>query len=324
VKAIVGTSYGTPDRLRLDDVEGPTIGEKDVLVRVHAASVNALDWHMATGMPMVLRLKTGLSRPKRTIRGVDVAGVVEKVGSVVTRFKPGDEVFGLGSGSFAEYASADESELQHKPEGLSFVDAAALPVAGITALQGLQRGGVHAGLRMLVLGAGGGVGAFVVQMAAAAGALVTGVCSTSKVDFVRSLGASTVLDRSRDDFSRKATTYDLVVDAVGVRSLRSLRRLLTKQGTLVLLGGGASGFSVLGPLPKMAAANVIDHFIKQQIVLMMAKVTPESLDELAAMYGAEKLKVPIDRTVSLPETPEAINRLYTGHGRGKTVVLVSE
>ena len=194
MRAIVGTSYGTPDKLQLQDIDSPAIGEKELLVRVHAASVNALDWHMATGKPMLMRLMTGLSKPKRAVRGVDVAGVVEEVGPDATRFKRGDEVFGLGGGSFAEYVSADESELQHKPAGLSFEEAAAMPIAGVTALQALQKGPLQAGQRVLILGAGGGVGAFAVQIAKAAGALVTGVCSTSKVDLVRSLGADVIVD----------------------------------------------------------------------------------------------------------------------------------
>jgi len=323
VKAIVGTSYGTPDKLQLAEVDRPILGEKELLIRVHAASVNALDWHMATGKPMLMRLVSGLSKPKRPVRGVDVAGVVEEVGQAVTRFKPGDEVFGLGSGSFAEAVSAEERELQHKPAGLSFEEAAAMPVAGVTALQALQKGPLQAGQKVLVLGAGGGVGTFAVQMAKASGALVTGVCSTRNVDLVRSLGADGIVDYTRDDFSRIGSTYDLIVDAVGQRRLRDLRRALAPEGTLVLVGGGKNNSRFVGPLLKMANAKVINPLIKQRILLMVAKITPESLEELAAFYGPEKLAVPVDRTVSLPETPDAINRLYTGHGRGKTVILVS-
>lgn len=322
MKAVVGTSYGAPDKLQLQDIPSPTIGEKDVLVRVHAASVNALDWHMATGTPMFMRLMSGLSKPKRAVRGVDVAGVVEEVGAGVTRFKPGDEVFGLGSGSFAEYVSAEEKELQPKPSGLRFEEAAALPIAGVTALQALRKASVSEGQRVLVVGAGGGVGAFAVQLAKVSGARVTGVCSSGKVDFVRSLGADDVVDYTRADFSRTGAEYEVIVDAVADRPLADMRRVLSPAGTLVSLGGGKNDSRIVGPLLEIVKVMVVSRLVKQRIVVMLAKVTPESLEELASFYGPGKLAVPVDRTVSLPETPEAINRLYTGGGRGKTVVLV--
>lgn len=323
MRGIVGTSYGTPDRLHLEEIDRPTPGEKDVLIRVRAASINALDWHMATGQPMIVRLMAGLSKPKRQVRGVDAAGVVEEVGSAVTRFKPGDEVFGLGGGSFAEYVSCDENELQFKPTDLSFEDAAAMPIAGVTALQALQNCPLRAGQKVLVIGAGGGVGAFVVQLAKVAGGLVTGVCSARNAEFVRSLGADGIIDYTREDFVETDSAYDVVIDVVGERSLRDLRRVLTPRGTLVMVGGGKNSSRFLGPLPKMASAKAINRFIGQQIVVMLAKLTPESLEELATFYGPGKLAVPVVRTASLLETPDALNRLYTGLGQGKTVIRIS-
>jgi NADPH:quinone reductase-like Zn-dependent oxidoreductase len=322
MKAVVGTEYGPPDRLEVQDVDMPVIGESELLLRVHAASLNSLDWRLAIGRPYVMRPTIGWRRPKRSIRGVDVAGVVESVAADVTRFKPGDEVFGLGSGSFAEYVSADESELAIKPEGLSFEMAAAMPVAGCTALQALQKhGDLQSGQSVLVNGAAGGVGTSAVQIAKALGGRVAGVCSGGNVDLVRSLGADEVIDYERDDFSRFGVRYDLVVDAVGNRSLRDLRRVTTERGSLIMIGGG--GGNLIGPLGQMAAAAALNPFIRQKIGMFVAKVNPESLGALADLHAAGKLAPAISRTVSLGEAPEAISRMSTGHTRGKTVIVVN-
>ncbi|HEV2360733.1 MAG TPA: NAD(P)-dependent alcohol dehydrogenase, partial [Acidimicrobiales bacterium] len=277
---------------------------------------------MALGKPYLMRPSTGWTRPKRTTRGVDVAGVVEKVGAGVTRFQVGDEVFGLGSGSFAEYVSADETELVRKPATLSFEEAAALPVAGCTALEALRRPGpFEPGRTVLVNGAAGGVGTFTVQLAKAWGATVTGVCSTAKVELVRSLGADYLVDYTKQDFCRTGATYDLVIDAVGNRSFRDLRRAMSPSGQLVLVGGG--GGPLLGPIRQMIRSKFVGPFVSQTINVVMAKVNVDNLLELARLHEEGKLRAPIERTCSLPDTPAEVHRLYAGDARGKTVVLVN-
>jgi NADPH:quinone reductase-like Zn-dependent oxidoreductase len=322
MKAVVGINYGRPDRLGLQDVDIPTIGESELLLRVHAASVNSLDWRMAVGRPYIMRPNIGWRRPKRSIRGVDVAGVVQSVDAKVTRFKPGDEVFGLGSGSFAEYVSADESELAMKPAGLSFELAAAMPVAGCTGLQAVQKvGQLQSGQTVLVNGAAGGVGSCAVQIAKALGAGVTGVCSTSNVDLVSSIGADEVIDYEKDDFAHRGVRYDLVVDAVGNRSLRDLRRVLKEKGSLVIVGGG--GGDLIGPLGQMFRAKLLNPFVSQRIAMVLTKVDPENLEALSDLHASGKFTPAIGRTCSLGEAPDAMSRLATGHTRGKTVIIVN-
>src|SRR6058998_4046410 len=238
MKAIVQTGYGSSDVFQLREIEMPVIDDDGVLVRVQAASVNALDWHLMRGIPAIIRLTTGLRRPKSPVPGVDVAGTVESVGRNVTRFRPGDEVFGMRTGAFAEYVAGKERNFVAKPVGLSFEQAAAVPVAGETALQGLRdKGQIRPGQKVLVNGASGGVGTFAVQVAKSFGANVTGVCSPRNVDLVRSIGADRVIDYTREDFTKGGQRFDLILDIGGKRSLFACRRALTRTGTYVIVGG---------------------------------------------------------------------------------------
>ena len=261
MQAIVNDKYGSPDRLELREIDKPALGDDDgVLVRVCAASLNPYDWHFMRGRPYVMRLMVGFRRPKQIVRGADVAGRVEAVGKNVTRFRPGDEVFGAGkSGSLAEYVRSGENDFAPKPAALSFEQAAALPMAGCTALQAVRdHGKLQPGQSVLINGAAGGVGTFAVQIAKAFGGEVTGVCSTGNVDMVRAIGADNVVDYTVEDFTRKGPRYDLIIDTVGNRSLTAIRRALTPKGTFVLLGGG--GGRLLGPLPLLLRARVLSLF----------------------------------------------------------------
>ena len=319
MKAIVGSKYGPPEVLRLEEVDMPVMTADSVLVRAHAASVNPLDWLCMRGQPLLMRPMTGFPRPKRTIPGVDVAGVVERVGANVTSLQPGDEVFGWCWGTFAEYVCGGEKDLAPKPEGLSFTDAAAVPLAGQTALQALRdRGKVKPGHRVLVNGAAGGVGTFAVQVAKALGAHVTGVCSTNNVGLVRSIGADEVVDYTAEDFTDRRKSYDLVVDAVGNRSLSRLRRALVPDGTLVLVGGG--GGRLLGPLSQMLRARLISPFVGQSLVLLMAKQSREDLLTLKQMIEEGKVRPVVERTYSLAEAAEAVRHVEAHHARGKVVL----
>ncbi len=322
MKAIVGTEYGSPDGLQLQDLDKPAVDGDGVLVRVRAASVNPLDWHVMRGLPYLVRLTEGLRRPKRSVRGVDVAGHVEAVGENVTEFQPGDEVFGAKGGAFAEYVCAGEKNfLVPKPVGLTFEQAAAVPVAGTTALQALRdKGQIQSGQRVLINGAAGGVGTFAVQIAKAFGADVTGVCSTRNVDLVRSIGADQVIDYTREDFIRSGQRYDLILDAVGNRSLSDFRRALTPKGTLVLVGGGDGRW--LGPLALPLRALVLSRFVGQRMLLLLAKNNKEDLVVLKELIEAGKVTPVIDRTYPLSETPEAVRYLEAGHARGKVVITV--
>jgi NADPH:quinone reductase-like Zn-dependent oxidoreductase len=251
-KAIVQDRYGSPDVLELKEIERPSVGEQDVLVRVHAAGVEQGVWHLMAGLPYLVRVMGfGLRAPKIPVRGMDVAGVVEAVGGSVTGLRPGDEVFGTCDGSFAEYARTEEERLAPKPANLSFEQAAAVPISGCTALQGLRDSGeLRAGQRALIVGAGGGVGTFAIQLARAFGAEVTGVCSTAKLDLVRSLGADAVIDYTREDFTEGGEQYDLILDTAGRRKLSDLRRALTRRGTLVIVGGWGASSARLPGLPR--------------------------------------------------------------------------
>lgn len=322
MRAIINETYGSPDVLELRDIEKPVIGEDRVLVRVRAASVNPLDWHFMRGQPYVARLTMGLRRPKDIIRGVDVSGQVEAVGRNVTQFQPGDEVFGTGSGAFAEYVSARETNIAPMPAGLTFEQAAAIPVAGATALQGLRdKGRLQPGQRVLINGASGGVGTFAVQIAKAFGAEVTGVCSTRNVEMVRSIGADQVIDYSLEDFSLSGRRYDLIFDLVGNRSLRDLRRILAPKGTLLLVGGGGGG-KLLGPLPLLLRGLVMSRFLGQRMLSILAQINKEDLLVLKELVEAGKVTSVIDRTYALSEVPDAIRYLEAGHARGKVVITV--
>ncbi len=320
MKAIVQDSYGLPDVLELREVERPAVADDRILVRVKAAGVNMADWHFMTGLPTVARLALGFRAPKVKTRGSDVAGVVEEVGAAVTRFRPGDEVFGSASGAFAEFALSRESRLAPKPANLTFEQAAAVSMAGYTALQAVRdQARVQPGQRVLVIGAAGGVGSFAVQLAKHFGAQVTGVCSTSKLELVRSLGADVVVDYTRE---RLEGTFDVIIDTAGNRPLRMLRRLLTPRGTLVIVSAEGSG-RVLGPLTRTLRAGLVSPFVSQRLVGLMATEKHEDLVTLAELLSSGAITPAIDRTFSLAETPDAIRHLEAGRAAGKVVVTVT-
>jgi len=290
---------------------------------VHAAGVDRGVWHVMTGLPYPIRLAGyGFRAPKIGVPGTDLAGVVTAVGADVTRFAPGDEVFGTGIGTYAEYARAREDQLTAKPTTLTFEQAAALPASGVTALQALRdRGAVQPGQHVLVIGASGGVGTFAVQLAKAFGAEVTGVCSTTKTDLVRSLGADHVVDYSREDVTATGTRYDLILDIGGNTSLSRLRQALTPKGTLVIVGGETSG-KWLGGTDRQVRAMVLSMFVSQKLGTFIAAVKQEDLLVLAQLAESGQLTPAVDRTFSLDEAPKAIRHLDEGHARGKVVVTV--
>jgi NADPH:quinone reductase-like Zn-dependent oxidoreductase len=322
MKAIVNRKYGSPDELKLEEIDKPAPADDEVLVRVRAASVNPLDWHFMRGLPYLGRPMLGLRKPKRPILGVDAAGQVEAVGKNVTQFRPGDEVVGAGrSGSLAEYTCGSEKDFAPKSASLSFEQAAAIPIAGVTALQALRdHGRLQPAQSVLINGAAGGVGTFAVQIAKALGGDVTGVCSTRNIDLVRSLGADQVVDYSGEDFAQSGRRYDLVLDLVSNRSLSDLRRALSPKGTLVLSGGG--GGRLLGPIPLILGALVRSPFVSQRMLTFLAQVHRESMADLMELIEAGKVTPVIDRTFPLSEAAEAVRYLETGHARGKVVITV--
>lgn len=322
MKAVVQDKYGSADVLELRDVERPTPSEDEVLVRVKATGVNMADWHMMAGKPTIMRLfGVGFRAPKQRIRGSDVAGVVEEVGSGVTQFVPGDEVFGSARGAFAEFATARVKRLLPKPEGVSFEQAAAVSMVGYTALQALRAGNVSldalGGQRILVIGAAGGVGSMTVQLAKHFGATVTGVCSTAKVALVRSLGADDVIDYVHGTLQG---TYDVIVDTAGNRSLGTLRRLLTPKGRLVIVGGEGGG-SVLGALKRNLRAAAMGPFTGQKLIGLMAMESPDDLAIMRDLLASDAITAPIERTFSLAEAADAIRHLEAGRALGKVVVV---
>jgi len=318
MKAITQDRYGSADVLELRDIEPPTIGDGDVLIRVEAAGVDAGVWHLMTGTPYLVRLATGLRAPKTRVRGMDVAGRVEAVGAKVTRFEPGDEVFGVCEGAFADFAVAKPDKLVPKPTNVSAEQAAAVPTSATTALRALRdTGGVQSGQSVLVIGAGGGVGSFAVQLAKAFGAEVTGVCSTSKIDLVKSLGADHVVDYTQENITG---SYDLILDIAGNRPLRTLRRLLTPRGTLVIVGGEGGG-RWLG-MGRQFRALAIGPFVRQRLRMMIAFTGEKDLLFLAELLEAGKLVPAVERTYPLSETPEAIRRWAAGQALGKLVITV--
>jgi NADPH:quinone reductase-like Zn-dependent oxidoreductase len=324
MKAIVQEEYGSPDVLELRDIDKPVVGDDDLLLRVHAAGLDPGVWHLMTGLPYLVRLMGfGLRRPKVRIRGRDVAGRVEAVGKHVTRFRPGDEVFGTCEGSFAEYACARADRLAPKPANLTFEQAAVVPISGLTALQGLRdRGQVQPGQEVLIIGAAGGVGTFAVQLAKAFGAEVTGVCSTTKVDLVRSIGADHVIDYTREEFADAEHRYDLILDTAGNRSLSRLRRALAPRGTLVIVGGEGGGRWLGGFDRQILRAPLLSAFVSQSLRPFMAKERSEDLVVLKELIEAGKVTPVIGRTYPLSEVPEAIRDLEGGHARGKVVITV--
>ena len=326
MKAIVYCNYGLGN-LKLEDVEKPVPNDDQVLVKVRAASVNPYDWHFVEGTPKIMRaMGVGLRKPKDTRLGVDFAGTVEAVGKNVTQFKPGDEVFGGRGGAFAEYVCPRATRaVALKPSNVTFEQAASVNIAGITALQALRdKGKVQPGQKVLINGASGGVGTFAVQIAKSLGADVTGVCSTRNVDLVQSLGADHVIDYTKEDFTKGAERYDVMLDNVGNHSLSECRGVLTPNGKYVLIGGGgANEQGFLGGLGKALWAMVFSKFVNQQMGMMMADANGKDLTILADMMESGKLKPVIDRTYkSLAEIPDAIRYLEQGHARGKVVITV--
>jgi NADPH:quinone reductase-like Zn-dependent oxidoreductase len=325
MKAIVQDTYGSADVLKFADIDRPVPKDNEVLIRVHAAGLHRGDWHVMTGLPYLIRLvvpSLGLRRPKVRVRGMDVAGTVEAVGTQVTRFQPGNEVFGWCDGAFAEYACAPQDQLAAKPANLSFEQAAAVPTSAFAALQGLRDSGeVQPGQTVLVIGAAGAVGSFAVQLAKAFGAQVTGVASTPQVDLVRSIGADEVIDYTRADVTDGTRQWDLILDTAGHRSLSQLRRALTPKGTLVIVGSEGRG-RWLGGFDRSLRAPVLSRFVGQRLRMLASKPRQDDLVVLAELIEAGKLTPVIDRTYPLREVPEAIRQLEQGHTRGKLVITV--
>ncbi len=323
MKAIVQDRYGPVEVLELRDIDQPRIGDDEVLVQVVAAGVDPGVWHLMTGLPYLVRvIGYGLRRPKVPVRGRDVAGRVEAVGANVTRFQVGDEVFGTCDGAFAEYASARQDKLFLKPAGISFEQAAAVPISGMTALQAVRdKGQVGEGDKVLIIGAGGGVGTYAVQIAKSFGAEVTAVCSTAKMDLVRSIGADHVIDYTREDFTEGTVRYDVIIDNAGNRSLSRLRRALQPDGALVIIGG-ENGGNWIGPADRLVPALLLSPFVGQNLGVLMAVERQEDLEALSEMIEAGAISPVIDRTFSLIEAPDAVRYLMEGHAQGKVVVTV--
>jgi NADPH:quinone reductase-like Zn-dependent oxidoreductase len=323
MKAIAQDRYGSTDVLEFRDVDKPAIADDEVLVRVHAAGVDRGVWHTMTGLPYPIRVAGyGLRKPTTPVPGMDLAGVVAAVGNDVTGFQPGDEVFGIGKGAFAEYARAPENKLAPKPANLTFEQAAVVAISGSTALQGLRdHGRVKPGQQVLIIGASGGVGTYAVQLAGAFGAEVTAVCSTTKVDLVRSLGADHVIDYTRDDFAEGGRRYDVILDIGGNASLSRLRRALTPKGTLVIAGGETDG-RWLGGSDRQIRALLLSRFVDQTLTTFVCRENHEDLLVLTELIESGKVTPVIDRTYPLTEAPQAIRYLKQGHARGKVAITI--
>ncbi len=321
MKAIVYHNYGSPDVLHLEEVDKPIPKDDEVLIKVHAASVNPLEWHFMRGKPLFMRLAvSGLLKPKNKILGVDIAGRVEEVGRNVMQFEPGDEVFGGSDsgGGYAEYVSVSENKLALKPTNITFEEAAAIPIAAITALQGLRdKGEIQSGQKVLINGAGGGVGTYAVQIAKSFGAEVTGVCSTEKLDIVSSLSADHVIDYTKEDFTKNGQRYDLIFDAAAYRSISDYKRALSPDGIYVMIGGS---------MPLMFRVMFSGLWIsmtgRKKFKILMAKINSEDLVILKELFEANKVATVIDRRYPLSETAEAIRYIEEGHARGKVVITV--
>ncbi|HSK26706.1 MAG TPA: NAD(P)-dependent alcohol dehydrogenase, partial [Jiangellales bacterium] len=301
----------------------PQVGDDEVLVRVHAAGLDRGGWHLMAGTPYRVRLTpySGLRGPKHPVVGSEVSGTVEAVGPAVTRFTPGDEVYGIGKGTFAEYATVPEAKCAPKPANLTDEQAAVVPISGGTALQAVRAGSVRPGQHVLVIGASGGVGSYAVQLAKAFGAEVTGVCSTAKVDLVRSLGADHVVDYSQEEITDSGRRYDVIIDTGGLRPLRTLRRALTPTGTLVVVGA-ENGGSWTGGIGRAVRAALLSRFVSQTLVMLTAKERHEDLLELTELIEAGKVTPAVDRTFPLVDAPEAIRYLMDGRARGKVAITV--
>jgi NADPH:quinone reductase-like Zn-dependent oxidoreductase len=321
MKAVTHRCYGPPSVLKTEELAKPVAADNEALIKVHAASINPLEWHYMRGKPYVMRLSSGLGRPKYVQLGVDFAGTVEAVGKNFKGFKPGDEVFGAADGALAEYVTADaEDALALKPANITFEQAASVPVAALTALQALRdKGRVQAGQKVLINGASGGVGTFAVQIAKSMGAEVTGVCSTRNVELVRSLGADHVIDYTREDFTSTGQRYDVILDTVGNHSLLEDRRALNSTGIFVAVGGPNSG-PWIGPLADLLEARLFSPFVSPTFVGFLAQLNKKDLEALRDLMQAGKLTPVVDRTYTLNQVPAAIEYLETGHARGKVII----
>jgi NADPH:quinone reductase-like Zn-dependent oxidoreductase len=323
MKGVVRHCYGSPDVLRYEDRVKPTPADDEVLVKVRAASVNPLDWHYVEGTPYLVRMDRGYGKPEDPRLGVDFAGTVESVGKNVRRFKPGDEVFGGKLGAFAQYvAVGEERALALKPANVTFEQAASVPIAALTALQALRdKGHIQAGQKVLINGASGGVGTFEVQIAKSYGAEVTGVCSTKNVELVRSLGADHVIDYAREDFTKGAEHYDLIVDNVSTHSVSDYRRVLNPKGNYVMVGSSTTGHW-FGWLEIPLEAWILSPFMSQKFGMMLADLNKDDLAVMGTLMQSGKVTPVIDRTYKLSETAEALGYLEKGHARGKVVLTV--
>ena len=325
MKAIVQDRYGGPDVLEFSDIDRPVPNDNEVLVQVRAAGLHRGDWHVMSGLPYLIRLVVpdlGLRKPKIPVRGMDLAGRVEAIGPNVTRFQPGDEVFGWADGAFAEYAAAPQDQLAPKPANLSFEQAAAVPTSGFAALQGLRDSGeVQPGQQVLIIGAAGAVGLFAVQLAKTFGAQVTGVASTTQLELVRSVGADEVIDYTRDDVTDGTRRWDLILDTAGHRSLSQLRRVLTPKGTLVIVGSEGRG-RWLGGFDRSLRAPLLARLVGQRLRMLASKPGQQDLQTLRELLEAGKLTPVIDRTYPLGDVPEAMRQMVEGHTRGKLVITV--
>jgi len=320
MQAIAYRCYGSPDVLHLEEVVKPVPADNEVLVKVHAASVNPLDWHYLRGEPYLMRLGTGLGKPEDTRLGVDFAGTVEAVGKDVKQYKPGDAVFGGQKGAFGEYVTQPEDgSLALIPEHVSFEQAASVPIASVTALQALRdTGQIRAGQKVLINGASGGVGTFAVQIAKSYGAEVTGVCSTRNVEMVKSIGADHVIDYTREDYTKSGTTYDLIIDTVGNRSPLDNRDVMTPDGKFVLIGGSKGRW--IGPMIRPIQAMLLSLFVDQELGMMLADLNPEDLAQVAEWMAEGKVTPVIGRHYSLAEVPDAIRHSEEGHASGKIII----
>lgn len=323
MNAITYDRYGSPDVLKCGETAKPAPADDEVLIKVRAASVNPYDWHFMRGEPYLVRIAAGgLRKPKDSRLGADVAGEIESVGRNITQFKPGDGVFGSCKGAFAEYACASESKLVMKPDNVTFEQAASVPIAAFTALQGLRdKGHIQPGQKVLINGAAGGVGTFAVQIAKSFGAEVTGVCSTRNMEMVRSIGADQVVDYIQEDFTNSAPRYDVILDCVGNHPFSECRRVLNPGGIHLTVGGTTDNW-MIGPLARAIKALVLSWFVSQKPVMVLAKPSKEDLAIMAELVATKKVTPVIDRSYTLREVPDAIRYLEQGHAQGKVVITV--
>jgi NADPH:quinone reductase-like Zn-dependent oxidoreductase len=320
MRAVVQDAYGSADVLHEAKIEKPALAANEVLVKVHAAGVDRGTWHLMAGQPYLMRIiGFGLRRPKNRVPGLDVAGTVVAAGPGVTRLQPGDEVFGIARGSFAEYAAARQDKLVHKPAGLGFEQAAVVAVSGLAALQGLRAGRIKPGQKVLIIGASGGIGTYAVQLAKAFGAEVTGVCSTAKADLVRSIGADHVIDYTRDEFANGSQRYDLVLDIGGNNRLSRLRRAMTPTGTLVIAGGEGGKWTGVG---RQLRALALSAFLRQRLTMFVSKHRQADLETLSRFIEAGQIAPIVDLTYPLAGVPDALRRLQAGQARGKIAITI--